>query len=615
MNAKRGQMSVFIIIAVIIVAAVIAYLIFRSRGTTEAMPAELAPVFDYYSSCIEQDVKAGASLAGSQGGYIYPETYEPGSDYAPFSSQLNFFGFSVPYWYYISGNGIAKEQVPSKSDIENQMADFVKARLEECDFEEFGKRGISVEKGEPKVTISIANEKITAQVDSNIIASKENSSARKSQYSVDVSSSFGKMYALAREFYDKEKKEEFLENYSVDVLRLYAPVDGVEISCSPKVWKYPEVMEQLKDALEANIASIKLDGDYYALNNKEDKYFVVNDKTDMPVNLMYNKAWPTKIEINGAKGNLLIAEPIGNQAGLGVLGFCYAPYHFVYDVSFPVMVQFYDVNGEIFQYPIAVIIDNNMPRQANLESVSDDTSNEPDVCGFMTQDIKVGVHDIFLRKVDANISYQCFDTVCDLGSTQNGVFEGKTPACVNGELIAEAGGYKTGKVLLSTNSESSADLILDRAYNVELDVEIDGKPIDGNAIVTFMGEDSISTMIPDNKNVTLSEGRYNVSVDIYGNSSLVIPASTQRECTDVSQGGLAGLLGGTEQQCFDVNIPETKVDYALIGGGRAEVYLLPEELETGKLKIETSSFEKPDSLEKLQNNYLLVENSGLAVGE
>ena len=58
----------------------------------------------------------------------------------------------------------------------------------------------------------------------------------------------------------------------------------------------------------------------------------------------------------------------------------------------------------------------------------------------------------------ANIKFKCFDTVCDIGSTQNWgsdyLLVGKFPVCVNGYVIAESEGYETKKVLFSNNKFS-----------------------------------------------------------------------------------------------------------------------------------------------------------------
>ena len=70
----------------------------------------------------------------------------------------------------------------------------------------------------------------------------------------------------------KEKQEAFLEKYAADVLYSYTPVDGVDITCSPKIWKTRDVVNDLKSGLEANIGALKVQGDYYTLSNKKDQF-------------------------------------------------------------------------------------------------------------------------------------------------------------------------------------------------------------------------------------------------------------------------------------------------------------------------------------------------------
>jgi hypothetical protein len=297
----------------------------------------------------------------------------------------------------------------------------------------------------------------------------------------------------------------------------------------------------------------------------------------------------------------MIANPIGTQGGLGVMGFCYSPYHFVYDVSFPVMIQVYNAQ-EVFQFPVVVVIDKNMARNGIPSQLSEEPET-PDVCQYKTQDITVNTYDNELNRIDANLSYLCFTQQCFLGSTQDGVYSGKAPACINGYLKADAGGYAEKRQLFSTNEESSLDVILDREYDVELELEVGGEPLKGTAIVIFENGKTTSTALPDSNRIKLSEGLYNVTVYAYGNSSIEIAGSTKKQCYDVSSGGIFGLFGGTKQECTDISIPSTKIDSALIGGGKSEIYILPSDLQKGKIKLRVDSLPTPNSIEKLQSNY------------
>ncbi len=612
--SKKGQVAIFVIIALVIVGGIVVFFTFREQLFGPSIPAELKPAFDYYEQCIEYEIEGAIELAGSQGGHVYPAEYIPGSEYAPFSSQLNFLGFPVPYWFYLSGNGVVKEQVPTRAEIQEGVAKYVEEKVNrECNFNDFYEQGFSVNLSTSKATAKISDGSVDVDVSAEMIVSKGESSARKTSHSASVKSKLGKLFKSAMSIYERQRNEAFLENYSADVLRLYAPVDGVEISCSGRIWKTREVVDGLKDALQANVAAIRFEGDYYVTTNEENKYYVIDLPVDEQVNLIYSKTWPTKIEVFGATDELMVAEPVGTQPGMAAMGFCYAPYHFVYDISFPVMIQVLE-GQEIFQFPVVVIIDKNMPRQAMLSELPAE-EEETDICQFNTQDIKVSVYDSNLNKVDADLTYNCFTQQCELGSTTDGTFAGKAPACVNGYIRARAEGYSQKSQLFSTNKESSIDLILDKEYEVKLNLEVGGLPLDGTAIIVFQSSDkTISTALPDDENIMLSEGLYNVTVYAYGSSTLTIPASTKTQCHEVSSGGFLGAwFGATREECIDVTIPETKLESALIGGGRSEIYILPSDLQKGVLNLQVDALPKPNSLAELQNNFESFDAMGVAL--
>ncbi|MBS3091384.1 hypothetical protein J4217_02975 [Candidatus Pacearchaeota archaeon] len=606
-NNKRAQLAIFVIIAIVLVAGIGAYFLIKGKIGPGAVSSEFSSVYEYYSSCIQEKTSQAVDIAGSQGGKIDVGNYILGSEYAPFSSHLNFLGFPVPYWFYVSGNGVVKENVPSKGDIQNEIADYIENNIGNCDYESFYAKGITIKFGNPVVKATINDNSVSVSVSAKVVVSKGGQTSSKNSYSVNVNSKFGKFYDIAQNIYNKEKIDAFLENYTVDVLRLYAPVDGVETSCSPKVWKTLDVENDLKDGLEANIAAIKF-------RSTGDKYFVAGN-VDENVNLIYSRNWPTKLQIigNNVDNALMIAQPLGSEQGLNLMGFCYIPYHFVYDLSFPVMVQIYDDN-EIFQFPVVVIIDKNVPRTAELVNYSQE--QDFDLCVFKTQDATIGIYNVDLNRVNANLTYKCLNQECNLGETTNGEFTGKVPACVNGLVVARANGYAEKKQIFSTNSESSTQLILDREYNVEVSVDVGLKEFNQNAIIAFENNDTgqiVSAILPGVKNVKLTEGNYLIKVYAYGNSSIVIPESKKTECRDIPKPGIFGFFGGTEEKCFDVTIPSTRVDSALIGGGKVYTYFLTSDLEKGKIKLKADELPKPTTIEQLQYNFESFDSLNLGV--
>jgi hypothetical protein len=620
---KRAQTTIFIIIALVIVVGVIGFFIFRALvGGGDVLPST-SDIFDSFENCIEEKTREAISIAGSQAGYIENPEFEAGSVYSPFSSQLDFLGTGVPYWYYISSNGVVKEQVPSKVIIENQIEEFLNVELENCDFSSFRSQGYEVNLGDVTSDVRILNREVRVEVNRDIGFSRGDSVSQRSNHEVSIASDFGEFYNLAREIYGKEKDEAFLEFYSQDTLYNYAPVTGSEISCSPLIWNAQEISNDLKKALSANVQAIKVDNGNYKLQNKKNEYFVVDISTNENVRFMYEESWPTRVEIWPADGSLLVAEPVGLEQGMGLLGFCYVPYHFVYDVYHPVLIQIYN-DKELFQFPVSVVIDKSVPRDAlNIREPVEFNSLDS-FCDNANTEVRVNTFDSSLNPVEADISYSCFNEKCLIGSTKvsdsGAVLNGIFPQCVNGIVSARAEGYVQGELIISTNEPTNANVVLDKLYELPMSVSIGGLPLtisdgEGLAIINFVSDSYSTTVVyPNQLEVELAEGLYNISVQVFGGSSLTIPGGSRSECVSVPKKGLLGFFGGTTEECFNINIPETKLDRALVGGGESVELILEENLRFANgVKVDIPKLPSPLTVDQLQQNYELVKTQSVGV--
>lgn len=610
---KKAQVTLFIIIAIVIIAlAVFAFFFLRARV---AVPSRLQPVESYFAECVDLNVKEAVKIAALQGGYIELPEFEPGSSYMPFSNQLNFLGTSVPYWFYISGNNIAREQKPSLSTIETQFESYLKEAVKECDFSLLEAEGYGVDfLGEPQVDVVVKASAIETTVAWPLTISYGETSARVDERKISTKSNFGSLYNDAIAIYEAEQKNLFLENYSVDVLRLYAPVDGIELSCATKIWQKAKVEQELKSAIEANIAAIKIKGSDYDLARPEHKYFEVDVGRSIAANsyFLYMPSWPSRIEVWPTEDGLMKADPIGTQPGLGVLGMvglCYVPYHFVYDVYFPVMVQL--VRGdELFQFPMIVVIDKNMARNATVAETSEIIF---DICQYKTQTATLFSYDEDSRPIEASIYFKCFNQVCPLGETK--IQEGKAkleamlPRCYNGFIIAKASGYRDAKIQFTTTEPFASNIFL--APVRELEIEMPNLKQGEYALITFTSAQyGASVYYPEQKRINLSEGNYNVSVFVFKESLITIGAQKAEECIKMPASGIAGIFGAMQEQCYDLEVPQQSLTNVLFGGGKAQWFVTEQDLRgKTKISIAAETFAIPKDITGLTDIYGLVDAS------
>jgi hypothetical protein len=620
---RKAQVTIFVIIAIILVLGIAGYFVAKTF-IFPTVPAAVQPIYDYYSSCIAQTLKDGANTMESQGGYIYYDNFEPGSEYAPFSSVLDFLGMGVPYWYYISGNGIKKEQVPTKTEMQKQLSQYVSEKILRCDLSSFEREGFVFNiDAVSSSKIAIDSNQISASLSQPITITKDGNTYTLRNFDIKAESNLGELYANAVKIYNYEMKSMFLENYSLDVLYNYAPVSGALTGCSPKVWQPLDVFDNLKKGLSANIGMLKINGADYSLKNKNSAYFVVGKSGDIKVtntfvSFLYSENWPSRFEVWPTKNNIMVVQPIGTQQGLSIMGFCYAPYKFVYDMYFPVLVQLTTEDGlETFQFPISVVINKNMVREA---SGAENTQNVETICDKANTEITVNTYDINLNPIEANVKFKCIQDTCDLGKTisdnSTGIASLKmnVPACGNGVLIASADGYKDKKYSISTNEENTADIILDKKYSLGLEIYVDGRLVNDNSLLLISEVSDNSTEFIDSvsypvfKNINLAEGNYKFDLKVYSNGNINIPSATSKQCFKTSQTGILGVLGFTQEKCVDVNVPSQTITNIPLAGGYAYQYLLPSVLANAKvIRFYASSVKTPTSVDEVDDAFSSVD--------
>jgi len=597
MKKRAGQVTLFIILAIAIIALIGGYAFFRYQAAK--IPTRFAPVEQSFIDCVQVRMGQGAELLGGHGGYITPPVFEPGSQEYPTSNQLDFMGDGVPYWFYVSGNGIMKEQVPTLTSMQTQLSNFMQDALTRCDFSEFRDRGFDISLNVTKVTTTIRTSNIRTSVDADLVMKFENDSAVISTHTTQINSNLGKFYALALDVYNKEKQAAFLENYTVDMLYLYAPTTDTELSCSPKVWLLENISNDLKNAFESNLLFIRpgSTNKYYNLD--------VPIQSGENVRFIYSKQWPTKI-YTPSKNGLLIVSPVGKQRGLGILGFCIVPYHFVYDIVYPTLIQIYD-DKEFFQFPVNVIVKGNKPREALPGTAYEQQTQS--VCQYKNTRGQVYTYDSDLNPIQADISFKCFTEECPIGTTEivgdKAVLDTMFPQCVNGQVTASADGYTEASSTVSSNQEFDTGLILEKLHTLKLDVKIAGQPATENVMLYFTSDNNNQVAYwPDDKTIELSEGFYNITSYVYAGTSITLPATTTNTCIEVPRAGVLGYFGATTEKCFDAIVPEQIISNAIVGGGVSEEYFIEPILKSSStLEINIDSISTPKSLDDIQKVY------------
>lgn len=607
---KRGQITTIIIIVIVAIILIVTMYSFRDVILAKIfdiqyerqikVPPQIEPIREFMSLCINEIASDGVDLIGQQGGYIdLPFESLPTSSYTPFSSALEIFphsGIKTAFWFYERPNGIKKTNIPTISSMENELKDYINLNLKTCinNLTYYANQGFIIDiKRNPETELELLNNVVNIKVNYPLDITLKDLSFSLENHLTKVNSNLKQLYETSIEIIDKENNDNFFEEKTLDMMVAYdeIPFSGVDLSCAPKIWYKPEVIENIKDVIAKNLIHMRLKG-----TTEIDKYyeFDVIPPPEITANFMYAKNWPMVVEITPSDGDTMRGNQVSKKTSditMSVLSsfVCLQDYHFVYDIKYPVLISLTDKNGYVFQFATEIIIDNNQPKENPIAQLVLPEATSP-LCDFPENEVTVTTltldDDGTLIPLDnVDVVLKCFPAVCNSGTTNirgsEAVLTTTFPPCLNGVLEGRKQGYYPGKEIVNTNEEQEQmiPLILEPLYKKDIILKIIDKksgeirdPYESEQVsILFTHKETgygTSYVYPSEEPIELLVGDYEIQSYVIGSATwpITFPKKTIKKCVDVRKEGILAFFQKGEEKCFETVIPETKMDMALKGG-------------------------------------------------
>lgn len=180
-GSNKGQITIFIIVAIILVALLL--FLFNTKIRNVIAPSKASPTMQL-QDCIKNDLKEVISEVASKGGSLNPANY-----YMFESRKIEYLCYTNQYY-----QTCVMQQPLLKEHFERETLNAVKSKLESCIQKiknSFSDKGYNVAGGE-KTSIEISQDKISLIV-SGITISKENSGEKYDKLTLNYNS---KIYSL-----------------------------------------------------------------------------------------------------------------------------------------------------------------------------------------------------------------------------------------------------------------------------------------------------------------------------------------------------------------------------------------------------------------------------------
>ncbi|MBW2978202.1 hypothetical protein KY331_05120 [Candidatus Woesearchaeota archaeon] len=504
MFKKRGQITVFIILGIILLLSAALFFFLRQEVSvfkpTVLVPPEIVPVNQFILDCVETISRDGANILGANGGFIdIPDEIETEANaYLP---PFPISPVKTVLWFYRG-----QTRIPPLNYVILELETYVHDNLPIClqGFEPFNKTFNITELGDISVDIDLGEEDFRVDVNYplDVILKAREQKFFLEDFSVKIPYRIKKMYELATQIIREEIRTKFIERRTIDLIAMDndIPYTDMAFSCRSKTWQIKDVENKLKHLLYINLPRIAVDRTKYEPIPKKYPYEqnhyvwpITEEKyADTHVSFSYDESWPFELYIRPNEGRTLKSNANRGQDFLNVL--CVQLWHFTYDVRYPVLVTLKDDatrkhDDYVFNIGFDVSINHNAPDKSNFASAIfsfETTAKEEEYCRE-TETNRLTVHtfenvstqeagDLTTEIDGVNISFTCIRMKCPIGQSE-WQFRGavsyvseQVPQCANGVLRGEKPGYESREMFVTTNTEKSVDLYLTPVIEIPVTV-------------------------------------------------------------------------------------------------------------------------------------------------
>ena len=196
---KRGQLTIFVIIAILIVGMILLFFIIREGILQNPLAVESKEVYNFVQNCIEQEGIEIIYDIGRNGGYSFPSEFST--------------GLGTPFYYHDG-----KNYMPSEEQVENEISLYLDKILFFCtkNFVDF--IDLNIDQREVKTKTEIRDEEVILNVNYPISISKGNNTALLKDFQVKIPVRLGIVYdSVAKIIQDQIDEESICLSCLLDI--------------------------------------------------------------------------------------------------------------------------------------------------------------------------------------------------------------------------------------------------------------------------------------------------------------------------------------------------------------------------------------------------------------
>lgn len=240
---KRGQMTIWIIVAIAIIVFIILLFIFQRKVNGPVIEKVEEDPRGFISNCVKKYIQESIDIMLPQGGFVKPE------------HTRMYKGVNVSYLCYNSGNynPCINEHPILLNEIKEEIKNYISPKVDECfkDYKrENEKRNARVDLGEMNLNVDLGEDRVFVDIDKKVVISKQDISSSFDRFKIEIISPIYNLARVAIEIASQEAKYCYFEYGGYMILYPEFKISRDVLSDSTEIY----TLQDKKSEKEMNIA-------------------------------------------------------------------------------------------------------------------------------------------------------------------------------------------------------------------------------------------------------------------------------------------------------------------------------------------------------------------------
>lgn len=228
-KSKRSQVTFFIIAAIVIIALIILFILFRNSISIPGFKPSMPSIQDDLSTCTKKAVSDAVNIMLPQGGYIQPELFKMYKD-----NKISYLCYTQSYYL-----PCINQQPKYIEHLSAEIKKYIQPKIEDCFYkieQDYRDKQYTVDSSQATFTVNLFPKQIRVDIDKKIEISKNDENKKYDKFSAKVDSPIYDLGVIANEIVNQESKFCYFEYLGFSILYPQFSVEKIDLNSDSKIY-------------------------------------------------------------------------------------------------------------------------------------------------------------------------------------------------------------------------------------------------------------------------------------------------------------------------------------------------------------------------------------------